>query len=410
MNLNSTICFCCLKNLSNSLEHVIPEALGGNRRLGIKICNICNNQTLSVLDDYLVTNTIFALAKAVTLQKGYYVQKLWNLDTIEGSNTLIESGFDKDTNSARIYPQLIVKDNIGEIRADSNLIQYLGREDFHQYMRRSILNAYHQFESGSGDSKYLRFETLEQGQFPHRYDYPPRLFVRKPLKTDGQNTWILKYADPSDKRNTLNYLSKWRSFSSLRKYTSTKVSKHSSFYLEASNYEIAKALIKIGINLVRYCASNTNINAKTVPDIAVVLGKKKDNSIINRSGICINSAYDSKVSNRSSVCHELLVSHIDGKWIINGSYYGDRVITYTEIYGPCYESWRTYRIILDLNSGKVLIKEKLMVYSVNLDNKHKICWDDPASTAPWLDLSENKVGEVLRANFTHGQRKYKFSV
>ena len=354
-------------------EHIIPEAIGGSRKMTIKnVCATCNNQILSGLDTELCTRS--PLAQVAGLEKDKPFPQTWDVDESD-DNLLLEARHDRDVSDNRyvipyVYPQLIMRPAGIQFRGDYKHLMEYGEDRFcHDFVARlkAALLRYQQ-----GDKKAFRGATEKpNAEMLKRYTYPPRFFVRGSIAEAcdaGKNkTIFLGYFEPADRELALAELPKAIAGGPLAE---TRMATGSGAPPARTNYDGSKvwrALTKIAFNTLHHYCKRTTVDREHFPRaVAEILGKRQLASDVPRySGFVW--AQDVASLNAPPNTHVCRLYHDGRLWHAVFSFYGGQIGAATSFESPCYETWKTLDVQAPVGSPDWTTTERQYVIITHLN-------------------------------------------
>lgn len=352
------ICIYCGEPAPNVKrgEHIIPEAIGGSKKMTIKsVCATCSNQTLSQLDTELCVRS--PLAQVAGLEKDRPFLQAWDVDESD-ENLLLEARHDRDASDGRyvvpyVYPQLIMRPTGVQFRGDYDDLMEYGEDRFHRHFVSRLQAALVKFEQG--DKKAFRGATEKPNvEMLTRYTYPPRFFVRGSIAeacdAAENRTILLGYFEPADREFALTELPKALTAGPLDR---TYKAMGSGAPPTRSNYDGSKvwrALTKIAFNMLHHYCERTTVDLEHFPrTVAEILGKQPlPSDILSHNGFVW--ARDIALLNAPPNTHVCRLHHDGRLWHAAFSFYGGQIGAVVSFEGPSYETWKMLDIQVPVGS------------------------------------------------------------
>ena len=126
-------CIICKEEKNESIEHIIPEALGNKKLVTNRVCKECNSRLGSNIDDYLVNNFV---VKLIRNDKKLFGKKGKNIKIFDGVEIDKKTSlkYTMKNNLPELNPQILYE-NGGVIKVvDKNIAK--AKELFKKYLSR----------------------------------------------------------------------------------------------------------------------------------------------------------------------------------------------------------------------------------------------------------------------------------
>ncbi|MCZ6652199.1 MAG: hypothetical protein O7D91_04145 [Planctomycetota bacterium] len=371
-------------------EHIIPEALGGTRTIKC-VCMTCNNETLSRLDDELVSRSF--LSVLLLGSSGKKLKYSWDVDH-ESGNMQLEADAQNEFTTMKLYPQIIFCEDGPQLRGDEAEYSSVGSETFQELFVQHLCEAYSDYNNGTDKSKLI-FEHIRY--VPAGKSFPPRVFSRKRIVDFKHGMhFICRYKNRADKEFLLKNLDTLKPTMRFGTYQSMLGSPLPGFNLSFDVIRLIRALTKIGINLLaNYCTATTVNNGHFREAIRFVMtgGARDVRRVISRCGFVAPSEMRALWSRENVHRFRLVYFKWPGKWYMYCAFFGGRACAKIEFVGPSEEPWSTIDITAPIGSPDWRVR------------RHKKINDIPLSTISWEEATIGKViptlpqtpsGEVVR--------------
>jgi hypothetical protein len=348
-------------------EHIIPEAIGGSKKMTIKsVCATCNNETLSGLDTELCSRS--PLAQVAGLEKDRPFPQTWDVDESD-DNLLLEARHDRDGSDSRyvipyVFPQLIIRPTGIQFRADYDHLMEYGEDRFYRDFVARLQTALKRYQQG--DKKAFRGATEKpNAEMLKQYTYPPRFFVRGSIAeacdTEKNKTIFLGYLENADRELALAELPNALTDGPL---TETRMATGSAAPPARTNYDGSKvwrALTKIAFNMLHHYCKRTTVDREHFPRaVAEILGERPlASDILRYSGFVW--AHDVASLNAPPNTHACRFHHDGRLWHAVFSFYGGQIGAVTSFEGPCYETWKMLDVQAPVGSADWTTTERQYV-------------------------------------------------
>lgn len=352
------ICLYCGRQGALSREHIIPEALGGTRRIQA-VCEKCNNGVLSELDKELATASPMSIIAAEEMHKttGY----TWDVDHSE-NNLLLEAQADTSASSMTVWPQIIFDEKGSQFRADGEEIQHFGAENFQAVFMRHLLKAYHTVRTAKRPR--IIFEPVPE-KMSSQYRYPPRIFANRRIRDfDNRMHFRCRYLKAGDRREVRRQLDNWDQGTRFKSTDFVLGSSLPAFHFHYELTAIARGLIKTGINLLRFACKSTLVDREHFGEgIRVVTGERQLSDAALRDCGFVH-ATDLLPLDCSAGTHSIRLLSDGGVWRVWFAFFGGRIGAAASFPGPNEERWRTTDVTIPIGNGEWIIRESPLLQPV----------------------------------------------
>lgn len=379
--------YCGQSGVKMSEEHVVPEAIGGTECITPVCEKKCNNQILSELDKELCSYSPLSIVAARIL-RDKSICNFWMIDP-GPEKMMIEATYDADRDGIKIYPQMLLTEKGPQIRGDHEEIAAIGWRDFRDLFEREMLERYHAFESGN--RRRLIPEKMRSSFTPEGPSFPPRIFAPGTIReVEEGKTFKFRYVSNEDRRRLLYSLSNWPRNKRFRKFDFVEGSTIAGLYIPIAPPQIARALIKIGLNLLRYHCSNTEIDREHFPAATeLVIGPRTDeNFLTTRCGFLPPETLSFLAAQDGE--HRFLIIHDGQLWTVYSSFFGGRVATQAQFPGPSNEKWKIVEVTVPLFSKNWRFETRTIYPAFEAE----IEWQDVPKIIPSVPLSNGRVEEI----------------
>jgi len=246
-------------------EHVVPKALGTTVTIR-KVCNDCNNNELSRLDNELVNASPLHIAAREVLDING--NNVWDYNA--QLDLAAEGRLDQNQQAVVQWPQIILDDGQSVFCYDIEEVRQVGLKAFYEIFREHLLAA---VESVRRNERRPKLRWYSIPNLPRRGRFPPRVFTRH--KCDDLRDGIsfeCRYHGSIDREAILSRLEDWHVDLD---NTNEMVMKGVVDPEASTSYQprrILRALVKIGINLLAYVMGDDFRRAVFSDAIQFVLG------------------------------------------------------------------------------------------------------------------------------------------
>lgn len=329
-------------------EHVFPRNLGGVKTIP-NVCTHCNNTVLSQLDEELRTRS--ALAPVAAEELGTKIGLSWDVVKTHG-NMLLEAHPFRVDGQMKIWPQLILDrgqlqqwgDEEDEERASSGA---LGRA-----LIRRIKSAYEKWNC-LGHSREFTLENLKnQVDLMDGNRYPPRVYLRERIwEFSKRSHFRLSYTNDYDLRKMLLELSKLDRGMTFNTRERLLGSFTPLIAREWYPRIIARALLKIAMNLMSQGLGGEFVNYRTFPEAIdfVLYDKPMEQRFLKGLGFVKPS--DLKALHHQNKGHAARILNYNSFWVCMMSFFGGRIGAAAAFPGPYHPEIRTINFSMALKSS-----------------------------------------------------------
>ncbi len=346
---------CCMycdrpTRRGNKGEHVVPEKLAGKRTLnhgsGKRVCEKCNI-SFSGIDKTLSSRSMLSII--ASQQINAHLWQVWDIDH-QSNNTLVEAlpVWDGDKMlELKWWPQIAFGGRRVEIRGDKKEMFSFSVDDYRKVMIKAAKIACWRYSHG--EAKFIHPERMQPEILQRDCWFLPRVFARKKICQIAANiddqSFTLRFISDEDRRHALNALSKLTDAEKFP-HTMERLSSRepvAAFHFDVN--EVCRALMKIGLNLVADCTTNTPINSRNFGWAMSRITGATTLSVCeldNNGFIEQQNLLGADPAERS---HRFLLQHINGFWNVHSSFFGGRVESVIKFPGSNNESWRSCEII-----------------------------------------------------------------
>ena len=346
-------CLYCGRTGKLSKEHVIPKGLGGSKTIRA-VCESCNSEELSNLCTELCSRSPLDIIRA-SYMPDHIPTQLWRL---EPNYLMVDGVFHSSSNSFVTSPQLIVVNSKVEIRSDLIQTINLGPRAFHELITRRAKIAF-QVWSKSKDRKEkaraLKFEKIDNPFLPRENVFAPRVSFRgTALDLEEGTTPIIRYRDDTDKRAILNTLDTMYLRPPKGRLVTAPQASQIAFSMAFSPSKISRALIMIGVNILRFLIPDlTRNDLRTAIDL--VLGRRGDHPLLKESGFvrpCQLEAIAPKPD-----AHTFVISNHRRFCFVYGLFFGGACAVVAKFPAHVSPGWIGKRIIAPIGSSDWWIED-----------------------------------------------------
>jgi hypothetical protein len=380
MNAPSCI-YCGGKDLTR--EHFVPKSLGGTRSAKFA-CAKCNNGFLSQLDNELAGRSPLSLVAADELRQWF--RNSWDVDYANG-NLLLEGHADSRNRSLTLWPQIVFDDDGPHTYGDNEEIERFGRERFLAVFFQHLLSA---FQTLSEKRPRFIAERVLVPAGPYRF--PPRVFAARPIREfNNKMHFQCRYVRESDKRKACAFLADWH----LPRRSSVEVRPGSTCPPLRVTYDcllVLRALIKLGLNLVRCACERTTVHRANFSDtIRLVTGESPiRRHVTTKCGFVYAEDIGQLGCPPSS--HKFRLLHDRGLWVVYCAFFSGRAGACVQFPGPSQEVWRT----LDITAPIGCRDWSMRPSNILLPVRARIEWNDlrkiiPSVPVTWEGGAQHKA-------------------
>ncbi|MCH8270607.1 MAG: hypothetical protein IH985_05275 [Planctomycetes bacterium] len=362
-------------------EHVIPEALGGTRTLRC-VCGSCNGE-FSVLDKELCSRS--PLSIVVQQELGTESAMLWDYN--EEYGIALEARILRGFLAPVLWPQLVLLGPKTLFLFDQEEAESVGLEDyakaFYNLIQRST-------EKWLTQSKGIIWERIRQP--PIRGRFPPRFFSPHEYADWKRGmTFICRYLDPIEREQIVHAVRRWKPV--IRR--STKATSLGVLDPEAllsfQQDLILRALVKIGLNLLAYVISPTDVNSTTFPS-ATKYARWGTTGMPNPENNGFVTDHTLSESHCPTDAHKFELVYSNQLWRLVAVFFGGRIGICVRFPGPQITEYVRYGIVAPVKSKDWTV-EKSEVYLPS--RPISTLWDDLSVMIPSMPIryrgSEKRV-------------------
>ncbi len=328
-------------------EHVVPKALGGAVTIK-KVCQRCNNEELSKLDEELTERSPLRLLARKELKKPG--ESVWGYDAKH--DVAIEARISENGFSSILWPQLVFKDGI---------IMFFG--DHEELMESGWENSCH---------KFLKYARVARGTLrkcrrprwiwnqvklpPRRGKFPPRVYTKHTLeRLSNRAHFICRYTKKSDRVYLLKQLDNWDPNKGVKKKEESLGVRDPESQFSYADRIVLRALVKMGINLLGWLAKDTTVSKdtfeKAIAFVRYDLGLAPPN---NLCGFVVNE--DIQYLCCPAGAHKFLLEYDHSFWTLDCAFFGGHAGATVTFPGPSRETWRRAEITTPLRSNEWVVK------------------------------------------------------
>lgn len=367
-------------------EHIIQEALGGRRVLP-NVCQTCNNGFSDIDMEFASRSPMCLLIWRVL---GTGADWIWDYDPTDG--LVLEGHLQPDSDSPRLWPQVILDKDRISFRADLAELKAVGHQRYIETFWRFLMCA----RDGLRSHRKGRYWTWEQVGIPPRVgQFPPRVCCRRHFGDISAKTrFVCRYYGRVDKNEILWRLDNWRPLEKpLALEERIGVFDPETVFSMRPVY-ILRALVKMGVNMLAHTCSKTVVCRETFRDaIEFITGVSYCGPEPATSGFVLNEAVADLECPPAS--HKLRLTHECGFWHVDAAYFGGRIGTTVTFPGPCYEDWRTVEVTVPLHS-KQWKREVFKTIRPRTMNVEWNAWNRVIPSVPMKNIVSTLRFEVIK--------------
>ena len=353
-------------------EHVIPEALGGTQTLRC-VCPSCNTE-FSVLDKELCSRSPLSLV--VQQELGTESGMLWDYN--EQYDIALEARLEPGFKSPVLWPQLILLGEKIFFQFDPEEAERVGLEDYAKAFYNLIQQSTEQWLS---QRKGIIWERIRRQ--PDRGRFPPRFFSRHKY-TDWKRgmTFICRYLDPIEREQIVHAVRDWKpDITRSTKATSLGVLDPEALFSFQQEL-ILRALVKIGLNLLAYVVSPTDVNSTTFPSATkyarwgtALRLNLQNNGFVTGDAL---SQFDCPID-----AHKFQLVYSERRWRLVAVFFGGRIGTCVHFPGRQITDYIRYEVVAPVKSKEWTVnKSKIHLPSRPIST----LWDDPSVMIPSMPI------------------------
>ena len=293
-------------------EHVVPKALGTTVAIR-KVCNDCNSNELSRLDNELVSASPLHIAAREVLDING--NNIWDYNA--QLDLAVEGRLVKNPRAVVQWPQIILDDGQSVFCYDIEEVSQVGLKVFYEAFHKQLLAAVESVRRNERRPK-LRWRSIPN--LPRRGRFPPRVFTRH--KCDDLRDGIsfeCRYHGSINQQDILSRLEKWQVDLN---NTDEMVMEGVIDPEEATSYQprwILRALVKIGINLLAYVMGDDFRQAAFSDAIQFVLNDTGEGPSLSECGFMHKEITETLACPQGA--HKFRLQY-DNNWALDCSFFG----------------------------------------------------------------------------------------
>ncbi|MCH8344199.1 MAG: hypothetical protein IH983_09440 [Planctomycetes bacterium] len=353
-------------------EHVIPEALGGTQTLRC-VCRSCNT-AFSVLDKELCSRS--PLSIVVQQELGTKTGMHWDYN--EEYDIALEARILRGFLAPVLWPQLVLLGPTTLFLFDQEEAESVGLDDyanaFHNLVHRST-------EQWLSRRKGIIWERIRRQ--PDRGRFPPRFFSRHEYADWKRGmTFICRYLDPIEREQIVHAVRRWEP-DITRSTTATSLGVLDPETLLSYQQDlILRALVKIGLNLLAYALSPTDVNSTTFP-IATKYARWGTAGTPNLQNSGFVTGGTLSESHCPTDAHKFELVYSNQLWRLVAVFFGGRIGTCVHFPGPQITDYVRYEIVAPVKSKDwTVYKSKLHLAPRAI----RTLWDDLSVMIPSMPI------------------------
>jgi hypothetical protein len=341
-------------------EHIVPAAIGGTwtlrQRANVLVCQKCNNECLSKIDEEFSRRSYVAVIASQELDAKLW--QAWDVDESEG-NLLIEARpiWEQGGLTLMQYPQIHFDLTGPQIRCDVEEMNRFGREEFVSVLVGEVRRVFEDFLRGN--RREFKHEPV-QASVPERgFRYIPRVYgahTIEEMAARGKKQYRLRYLTVEDRDfalETLGNIASWKPFQNAHVREGAKVGRFSIYFDRVS---AMRGMMKIGLNLIAAYCRRTPVNFRTFNPVARLIKGDDENEhqLLEQSGFVKAEAIQS-IAVSGAHTFRLIYKNPQtigepGTWTVYQSYFGGRIGAIVNFPGPNKEEWNTLDIVAPIGS------------------------------------------------------------
>lgn len=332
-------------------EHIIPRALKATKTITC-VCRKCNNETLSQLDEELVSRS--AMSLVLLRHEPKALERSWDVD-YEAGGLLLEANPSPTLAAWTLWPQLILYENDKyELRCDDEGdLKALGRDKCTALFLEAVCKAYEAYkQTNSKKRKSLRFEKVRI--VPKYLRLPPRVYVRHRIEDINKSTTVrCRYGNDDDRQRIEKFLKKLTPQTRFSKSSVVIGSKRAQFCISGDAMCVIRALTKCGINLLAHVCTRTRIREALSSSIRFVMTGAtclRPEHLIARNGFAQQSTLTELECPQKTHIFRLVYYKASRLWTMYCAFFGGDLKARVEFLGESNESWSACDIIVPLKS------------------------------------------------------------
>lgn len=391
-------CIYCGLEKDSSEEHIVQRALGGVTVLNT-VCEDCNGIFGKGVDEALIVRS--PLTIFVRRDLAGASPKTWDIDE-NGDGLLLEGLPTPGSDSITLLPQLIFDSEEQINYFDGDEIQAHGIEVLSKTFNRRLRSAYHHFKLYGPDARRRDHKKKDMLKFQQtdnvrpKYRYPPRVCCLEPVTAKGPVIFSLRYQNEDDCKKVLDRLAgmNWNASYGSKKFQLGSANPET--FIRIHPNSIARAIAKIGFNLLAYhCVATNPCRSTFTRTVEWILEDKHADEFLNlkRHGFIDPSGLAD--FNCPSDAHKFRLMHDPTKniWKVYAAFFGGRAAAFAEFSGPNKESWAVMDVVAPIR--KHLEPPTFPQWYLPFDTKLARSLGELVPSVPSLNCETHMVREPL---------------